>query len=372
MLLSQQDLIIDTDMFKTFERYIIQLFLKKIITISLIFLILIFVLGIFDEINFFKGLDMNFIYPFFMTSLNAPTTLFEIFPFIFLIATQFFFIELIDKNELELLKVQGLNNLKIIKLLFLSSFILSLFLISFYYQFSSKLKFIYLDIKNTYSNDNKYLAVVNDNGLWIKDEIDNKIYIINASVIYNNKLKQVTITEFDQDFNLLRLINSNEVDISTSTWIISKPKVSVNNNTNQFDDNLLLKSHFNVEKINNLFNNLNSLNFFQLMKLNSDYKSLGYSNNEILSHLNKLLSLPVYFSIMTLLSSIIMLNVKRAMPKIFHVILGIFLSVSIYYFYFLFNLVSQGANIAPYVSMWIPLIFLIIFIIIGLIKINEK
>ena len=87
----QQNLIIDTDMFKTFERYIISLFLKKIITISLIFLILIFVLSIFDEINFFKGLDINFIYPFFMTFLNTPSTLFEIFPFIFLIATQFFF-----------------------------------------------------------------------------------------------------------------------------------------------------------------------------------------------------------------------------------------------------------------------------------------
>ena len=37
-----------------------------------------------------------------------------------------------------------------------------------YYNLSSKLKFLYTDIKNNYSNDNKYLAVVNDTGLWLK------------------------------------------------------------------------------------------------------------------------------------------------------------------------------------------------------------
>tara|TARA_B110000259_G_C13991693_1_gene392768 strand:+ start:633 stop:1712 length:1080 start_codon:yes stop_codon:yes gene_type:complete len=359
-------------MLKTFEKYLIKLFLKKIIIVTSIFLSLILILSIFDEINFFKDLNTHFFYPFFMTFLNSPTALFETFPFIFLISTQFFFIELIDKDELGLLKIQGLDNFKIIKLLFLSSFVLGLFLISFYYQFSSKLKFVYLDIKNNYSNDHKYLAVVNDNGLWIKDEINKRIYIINASVITGNKLKQVTITEFDKDFNLLRLINSNEVDISTSDWVIFKPKISINNKSEKLENNIILNSHFNVKKINQLFSNLNSLNFPQLLKLNTDYKSLGYSNNEILSHLNRIISFPLYFSIMTMLSAVIMLNIKRGIPKIFHVVLGILLSVLIYYCYFLFSLVSQSANIPPYVSIWLPLVFLVTFIIIGLIKINEK
>ena len=96
-----------------------------------------------------------------MTLINSPSTLFEIFPFIFLISTQFFFLEIIDKNELEVLKINGLGNLKIIKILFFTSFFFGLILIAIYYNFSSKLKFIYLDLKNNHSNDNKYLAVCN-------------------------------------------------------------------------------------------------------------------------------------------------------------------------------------------------------------------
>ena len=359
-------------MLKTFEKYLIKLFLKKILTMSLIFLSLILILSVFEEINFFKELNLHFTYPFFMTLLNAPVTLLEIFPFIFLLSTQFFFIELIEKNEIGVLKTNGIDNFKVIKLLSLTSFILGLLLIVFFYNFSSKLKFLYLDIKNNYSKDNKYLAVITNNGLWIKDEIDEKIYIIKAAVIQKNKLRQVSINEFDKNFNLIRLIESEEVDISNLEWIIYKPKISKNNKTQILKMNMNLITHFDIQKIYGMFRNLTSLNIFELFKLRSDYKSLGYSTLEIESHLHKLAAFPLYVSIMTLLSSILMFNIKRDTSMIFHIIIGIFLSVLIYYFYFLSNLIGQSEKIPLYASVWLPLGLLVIFIFIGLIRINEK
>jgi len=359
-------------MFTTFENYIIKLFLKKILTISVIFLSLVLILSVFDEISFFKNLDTNFFFPFFITFLNAPTALFQIFPFIFLIATQFFFLDLINKNELEVLKVNGLNNLKIIKVLFLTSLVLGVILVCFFYNFSSKLKFLYLDLKNNYSNDNKYLAVVTENGLWIKDEIDEKIYIVNATEIEGSYLKFVSISEFDKNFDLIQIYKSEKVNILNKEWIILSPLISKDNKTTKLNKNINIKTHFDQEKINRLFRNLSALNMLELLKLNDDYKSLGYSTSEVISHLNKLLSFPVYVSIMTLLSSIMMLNIKRNKPKVFHVILGIFLSVLIYYFYYLFNLLGETGKVPLIASVWLPLLMLTFFIFIGLVRINEK
>ena len=84
-------------MFKTYEKYIIKNFISKFITISLIFFSLILILSILEEISFFKNLDKNIFYPYFLTLLNAPITLFEIFPFIFLLTTQFLFYDLFKK-----------------------------------------------------------------------------------------------------------------------------------------------------------------------------------------------------------------------------------------------------------------------------------
>jgi len=249
---------------------------------------------------------------------------------------------------------------------------LGILIIIIFYQFSSKLKFIYFDLKNNHAKDDKYLAVVTENGLWIKDEINKKKYIINAEKIENNFLRNVSITEFDQNFDLIQIIESFNVDISNFNWIISKPIISKDNSTNNLKQDLIIQTHFDQNKINSMFRNLSSLNILQLNKLREDYKSLGYSTFDVTSHLNKLYSFPIYLSIMSIFSAIIMLNIKRNKPMIFHIVFGILLSVVIYYFYYLFNLLGQNGKIPLLASIWLPLFMLMIFITIGLIRINEK
>ena len=67
-----------------------------------------------------------------------------------------------------------------------------------------------------------------------------------------------------------------------------------------------------------------------------------------------------------------MLNIKRNKPMIFYLILSIFLSVVIYYFNYLFNLLGENGKIPLHISTWMPLFLLTIFITIGLIRIDEK
>ena len=139
------------------------------------------ILNVFEEISYFKDLDVNGFYPILMSMLNSTSLLYAIFPFIFLVTTQFFFIRIDEKNELLLFKHSGLTNLDLIKILSIVSLFLGIFIITFFYHFSSKLKHLHLDIKNQLSKDNKYLAVVTENGLWMKDEIDNVVSIITVS-----------------------------------------------------------------------------------------------------------------------------------------------------------------------------------------------
>ncbi len=154
-------------MFKIYQKYIISNFLIKFLNISIIFFTLSIILGLLEEISFFKNVEANILYPYFLTLLNTPITLFEIFPFIFLLTTQFLFYDLLKKDELNLLRKSGLSNLKIIKILFLLALTIGVFNVAIYYNLASKLKFYYSNIKNNLSNDNKYLAMVTESGLWI-------------------------------------------------------------------------------------------------------------------------------------------------------------------------------------------------------------
>ena len=359
-------------MFKIYQKYILYNYLNKLMLISLVFFILVVVLNIFEEISFFKNTDSNFLLPYLLTLLNAPITMFEIFPFIFLLTTQYFFYDIFRKDELFLFKSNGLSNFKIIKNLFGISLILGFLMIISYYNFASSLKFYYTDLKNNYSNDNKYLAVVNDSGIWIKDEIDQSIIIIKSTNIKKSFLIDVIINQFDINFNHLKTIQSAKIDISNKKWIIYDPVISEKNISSKSTENIFFKSNFDEKKINSLFSNFSRLNLMELFNLKKDYESIGYSSDEILIHLLKLVSTPFFYSLMTVLSAIIMFNIKRNKPLFFHILLGILISVIIYYLNFMFASLGITGKIPPNIAVLLPILFISIISTIGLIKINEK
>ena len=359
-------------MMRTFDKYFIKLFFKKILLICMIFFSLIFILTIFEEITFFSDTNSKFYLPFFLSLIDAPTTLLEILPFIILISSQLFFIDIIKNKENELIKINKLNNSYLIKLLALCSFLFGIFILTIYYPFSSKLKFLYFDIKNIYSDDGKYLKHYNENGIWIKDEINDEIYIINGSTKKDNYLENVFVTKFDKNFNIIENIFSTKVDISSNNWILEKPTLFKENKQIKLKENLLLNSNFNINKINNTFRDLNSFNLFQLINLKKENELLGYSSQDIDLHALKIISLPVFLGIMVIISSIIMLNIKKDKTYIFHVLLGITLSVIIYFISNIFNVFGLTNKIPIYLSVFFPIILLSIISTIGLIRINEK
>ena len=356
---------------KTYVKFLISLFSITFIKAFLVFFILILVTNILEQIDFFKGIDVGFSYLIFLSILNAPSVIFEILPFIFLISTQVFFITLIDKNELGIFKYSGLNNYKIIKIIGSYTFILGLIFIILFYNISSIMKNSYLIIKNKYTDDGKYLAVITENGLWIKDEINDNINIINASKVNNEFILDVVITQFDKNFDIVRIIHSKKVNISSKEWEILEPQ-TLENNLVTGSSKMKLISNFDIKKINTLFSNLSSLTLTDLFELRKSYKSLNYSVVEIDSHLYKILTYPIYLTLITIFSAIIMFNIGYQKNSLYKIVLGIFLSVVIYYVNYFINILGTSEKIPLVLSIFLPLIILTIINFTSIIKLNEK
>tara|TARA_B110000483_G_scaffold240839_1_gene322378 strand:+ start:1959 stop:3032 length:1074 start_codon:yes stop_codon:yes gene_type:complete len=356
---------------KTYIKYLLKLYSFSFLKVFFIFFGIILILNILDQSNFFKDLKVHFLFPVLLSFLNTPSTIFEILPFIFLISTQFFFIKLIDSYELEIFKYSGLDNLKIVKIISLLSFVFGIFIIIFYYSASSLMKSSYLSLKSKYTDDNKYLAVVTENGLWIKDEIKESIKIINANNIDEQFLNEVLIFQFNKNFELLETIESKKVDVSTNTWRLIDPIIFRDNSQIQIKE-MFLNSNFDLKKIKSLFSNLSSLTIYDLIKLRKSYKSLNYSLIEVDAHLIKIVSYPFYLTLITVLTSIIMFNIGFRKDTLFKIILGIFLSVTIYYINYFFNVLGTSEKIPLMLSIWFPLIILSIINATFIVRLNEK
>jgi len=359
-------------MFRIYEKYLIKKFLKFFINITFLFFALVIVLSVFEELSFFKNSKSNFLLPYILTLLNAPMTLFEIIPFIFLLSTQLFFYDIFKKEELSLLKFNGLSNLKIIKLLFFLSLFIGVLTISVYYNLASKLNYYYTDIKNFHSKDNKYLAAVTDSGLWLKDEMDESIFITKAKIIKDHYLIDVIINEFDLNFLLKNTIQSSKINIIDKKWIIYNPIQTSENISEKKDNEINFKTNFDIDKISSLFSNVSTLNIIELFNLKKDYEGLGYSSDEIRIQIFRLFSEPLFYGLMCVFSSIIMFKLKKNNSIFFLFIIGILISVMIYYFNFVFSSLGNSGKLPAEISIFLPMLIMSIIVTIGLLTVNEN
>ena len=355
----------------TYSRFILHVFLRSFVYVFLVMLSLVLILNILTELEFFRNINVEFYFPIYISVLNAPSLIFEMFPFIFLIGTQLFFISLFNDNQIQIFKYSGLKNSKILSLISIFAFLLGILVITVFYNFSSNLKNFYLELKNNYSSDDKYLAVITKNGLWIKDNIDGKINIINALKIDDEYLIDTFITQFDENYEVIKNIQSSKVDISKNEWVAYDVKVYKNNVSEDLKD-LKFYSNFNYQKIQSLFSNLSSLSLLELVELRNNYKSLNYSIIEVDLQLNKIISYPIYLALMTILSAILMFNIKRYGSTTFKISIGLFLSVVIYYINNFFYVMGKTEKLSTFTSIWIPLIFLLLANLVMIKQINEK
>ena len=96
------------------NKYIAKELMKVIFNISLVFFCLGITMNIFEEINFFKDIDVGIYLPLSLSLLYVPSLLYNMFPFIIFLSGIWFFLKIKKTDEIIALKASGISNLSII------------------------------------------------------------------------------------------------------------------------------------------------------------------------------------------------------------------------------------------------------------------
>lgn len=359
---------------KILNKYLILGFLKIIINVCLIFICLGIIMNLFEEIEFFKDLNTGIGLPFVLTIMFIPNLIIKLLPFIVFIAAMWYIISLKSNTDFVALKVFGYSNLKIILTLSLTAFLFGVLILFAVNPITSAMIKYYEKTKAQYSKDIDHLVSINKNGVWIKESIDNNFYITTAKKLENNFLHNVTIYKLDMKNNFILRIESKRVNISKKEWLLEKVDlydfIEENNKFNL--ETMSLNSNYNLEKLNSLYKNLDTISFFDLL---TEYKSLnekGYSKNILNEKLNSFISLPVFLFLMVVLASIFSVSNLSRSQNIYYIFISIITCVIVYYFKDLSIALGQTNRISLTLSIWMPIIAISLFCSIGIIHVNEK
>ena len=170
------------------KKYLSKEFTKIVINTILIFLCLGFVMNIFEEINFFKDIDIGIYIPLILTSLKVPALLHNMLPFIILIAGIWFFLKIKKSDEVTAMKISGMSNISVILIPSLISILLGIIFITMINPITSISLKKYETLKGQYERDKDYLAAITKNGIWIKEKNNNKNNIIRGSSLKDENL----------------------------------------------------------------------------------------------------------------------------------------------------------------------------------------
>ena len=109
---------------KIIFNYLLKNFLKTFFVVIAFFYCFGVILNLFEEIEFFKNLDVSIFTPLILTAIFIPSLIIQILPFIIFISSMWFMLSIRNNRDLLTLKVFGYSNLKIFFILAFTSFFL--------------------------------------------------------------------------------------------------------------------------------------------------------------------------------------------------------------------------------------------------------
>ena len=214
-------------------------------------------------------------------------------PFIIFLSGMWFFISIKQNSELLTLKVFGYSNVKIISLISILSFVWGVLILLVINPVTSNMVKYYEKTKSNYSKDTDHLVTINRNGVWIKEAKDDELFIINAKRLEDKTLINVSINILSENNLIKKRIEANKAEISNNVWVLQNPKIfnfdsEANINLKEMDS-LEFISFYDVDKLNNLFKNLDTISFLELITQREELVTRGYEKSTISERINSFL-----------------------------------------------------------------------------------
>ncbi len=355
--------------------YILKGFLKNFLAVIAIFYCFGVILNLFEEIEFFKNTDINFMIPLMLTIIFIPGMIIKLLPFIIFISSMWFMMKIRNNKDLLTLKVFGYSNLKIFFILALFSFILGWIILFAINPITANMSAFYEKTKSSYSRDIDHLVNFNKNGLWIKEELLEKKRIISAERPEGFNLINIKIFHFNQNSKLIEKIFADKANIEDNVWKLTGVNIFELKNgilKEKKLKNYEIKSIYNYNKINSLFKNFDTLSFLKIITKKNNLIDNGYNEAFLKESLHKMLSIPFFLFFMTSLASIFTMNTLKRGDNIKLILLGLIICVLTFYFKDLSLALGQTERIPMILAIWSPVIALSFFSFIGVLQINEK
>nr|WP_256368026.1 MULTISPECIES: LPS export ABC transporter permease LptG [unclassified Ruegeria] len=345
------------------DRYFARRFMQSFLVIGGIFLTLMILIDLIEQIRRFDDYDLSFGQLLQLTLLNTPAAISEMLPLLVILSTIALFVGLARTSELVVTRATGRSGIRALVAPVLLALTIGVLAVALLNPIAAATSEEFQRLSDSYRNNGSSALSISSEGLWLRQSAENGQAVIHARGTSNGDtlgLDDVTVITFARDGKPTQQIIADRADLEDGRWILSNAKIwsmqdGENPETNAVvHDRLDLPTSLTRQRILDTLGQQDSVSVYDLPQLIADLREAGFSTKQYEVWLQVQLARPFFLVSMVLIGAAFTMRHVRFGGTGIAVLTAVLLGFAIYFVRNFAQILGENGQLPTYIAAWAP------------------
>lgn len=345
------------------DRYFARRFLQSFLVIGGVFLTLILLIDLIEQVRRFEDVDLSFGRLMHLTLLNAPAAISEILPLLMILSTIALFIGLARSSELVVTRAIGRSGIRALAAPVLVALVIGVLAVAMLNPIVAATSEEYDRLADSYRNNGSSALSISSEGLWLRQGGASGQSVIHATGTGPGpgfSLLDVTILAHSSDGTPVQRIAADSARLGDGVWILKNAKswplgAGLNPEAQASVHEVLeIPTTLTQDRILDTLGRQNTVSVYDLPQLILDLQQAGFSTKHYEVWLNVQLARPLFLVSMVLIGAVFTMRHVRFGGTGIAVLTAVLLGFGIYFIRNFAQILGENGQLPVVVAAWAP------------------
>lgn len=345
------------------DRYFARRFLQSFVVIGGIFLTLLILIDLIEQVRRFDDYDLSVGQLLGLTLLNTPAAISEMLPLLIILSTIALFVGLARTSELVVTRATGRSGIRALVAPVLLALSIGVLAVALLNPIAAATSEEFQRLSDEYRNNGNSALSISREGLWLRQSSEDGQSVIHAKGTSNGDtlgLNVVTVITFAADGKPTQQIVAERAELDDGIWVLSNSKQwplrnGLNPETNAVThERLELPTSLTRQRILDTLGQQDSVSVYDLPQLIRDLREAGFSTKQYEVWLQVQLARPLFLVSMVLIGAAFTMRHVRFGGTGVAVLTAVLLGFAIYFVRNFAQILGENGQLPVYVAAWAP------------------
>ncbi len=346
------------------DRYFARRFAQSFLLIGTVFLTLIMLIHLIEQLRKFEGVDVSFGQLFRLMLLNAPAAVNEILPLLMILSAILLYVGLARSSELVVTRATGRSGIRALAGPILIALIIGLLAVSTLNPIVAATSNRYQQLADTYRNGGPSALSLSGEGLWLRQGAAQGQSVIHATGFGGQEddivLFDVTIITYAANGGPIRRLHAERAELIDDDWILRTVKVwpliaGLNPESSAAKhDSLKIPTTLTQDRIRDSLGRPTGISIYNLPKTIRQLKQAGFSTKKHEVWLQVELARPLFLMAMVLVGAAFTMRHTRFGGTGVAVLTSVLLGFGLYFIRNFAQILGENGQLPVALAAWAP------------------